>query len=69
MYGQAQVAMGEMVSRMSIGLEGTLASLPFLGPPLYRGARLTDALSLGTGVEAWLFFVHWLCSRFLWAPL
>lgn len=27
----------------------------FLGPRLYRGARLTDALSLGTGIEAWLF--------------
>lgn len=26
-----------------------------LAPPLYRGARLTEALSLVTGVEAWLF--------------
>ena len=42
------------MSRTSIGLEGTLASLPLLALPLYRGARLTDALSLSTGVEAWV---------------
>ena len=53
-YGQAQVAVGEMVTRPSIGLEGTLASLPLSAPPLYCGARLTNALILGTGVEAWL---------------